>query len=228
MCSAYTESLYYRCVAFTLLHYITDECCLHCVILLLMCIVPFVTLLGTSQLRKKCRLSFNRTYLVVFNVAKKLNSVTFAAFITSLIKRMLFKLRITLMGSMLWSVCLRHCSWSSMVAGSFGILHWHNPSGRYMALRPAQPLTEMSSTRNISWGKGGRCIGLTLTPSCTDCLEIWQPQHPGTRRACPGLYRGCFNFYYINDLGVIVSLEGCKLQIFGNILNKSKFYLGRN
>ena len=32
-----------------------------------------------------------------------------------------------------------------------GIFHWHNPSGRTMALGLTQPLTEMS-TRNISWG----------------------------------------------------------------------------
>ena len=51
-----------------------------------------------------------------------------------------------------------------------------------MALGLTQPLTEMS-TRNISmgggaWeGKGGRCVGLTtLSPSCADCLEIWDPQ----------------------------------------------------
>jgi hypothetical protein len=37
-------------------------------------------------------------------------------------------------------------------------------------------------------GKGGRCIGLTtLPPTCADCLEIWEPQPPGTLRACPGL-----------------------------------------
>jgi len=31
--------------------------------------------------------------------------------------------------------------------------------------------------RNISWGKGGRSLGLTtLPPSCADCLEIWKPQ----------------------------------------------------
>jgi len=38
------------------------------------------------------------------------------------------------------------------------------------------------------WGKGGRWLGLTiLPPSCADCLEIWDPQPPGTLRACPGL-----------------------------------------
>jgi len=37
-------------------------------------------------------------------------------------------------------------------------------------------------------GKGGQCIGLTnLPPSCAECLEIWEPQTPGTLRACPGL-----------------------------------------
>jgi hypothetical protein len=34
--------------------------------------------------------------------------------------------------------------------GFIGIYHWHNPSGRTMALGTTQPLTEMS-TRNISW-----------------------------------------------------------------------------
>jgi len=37
-------------------------------------------------------------------------------------------------------------------------------------------------------GKGGWCVGLTtLPPSCDDCLEIWEPQTPGTLRASPGL-----------------------------------------
>jgi hypothetical protein len=50
-----------------------------------------------------------------------------------------------------------------------------------------QLLTEMN-TRNISWGKGGRCVGLTtLPPSYADCLKMWEPQTLGTPRACPGL-----------------------------------------
>jgi len=37
-------------------------------------------------------------------------------------------------------------------------------------------------------GKGGRCVRLTTLPSsCADCFEIWEPQPPGTLRACPGL-----------------------------------------
>ena len=39
-------------------------------------------------------------------------------------------------------------------------------------------------------GKGGRYIGLTtLPPSCADCHEVWEPQRPGTLRACPDLYK---------------------------------------
>ena len=37
-------------------------------------------------------------------------------------------------------------------------------------------------------GKDGKCIGLTSLPfSCADSVEIWEPQPPGTLRACPGL-----------------------------------------
>jgi len=71
-----------------------------------------------------------------------------------------------------------------LVGGVIGIFHWHNPSGHTVALGLTQPVTEMS-TRNISWGgKGGRCVGLTtLPPSCAICLDIWEPQPPGTLRA---------------------------------------------
>jgi hypothetical protein len=56
-----------------------------------------------------------------------------------------------------------------------------------MALGSTQPLTEMS-TRNIYWGKVGRCVGLTtLPPSGADCHEMWEPQPPGILRACQGL-----------------------------------------
>jgi len=59
----------------------------------------------------------------------------------------------------------------SIPYGVIGICHWHNPSGRTMALGSTHSLTEMS-TRNISLvGKGGRCVGLTsLPPSCADCI----------------------------------------------------------
>jgi len=95
-----------------------------------------------------------------------------------------------------WHSWLRHCATSRKVAGSIphsviGSFHWHNPSGRTMVLGLTQPLTEMS-TKNISWGgKGCRFVGLTtLRPSCANCLEIWEPQPPGTLRACPGHVMG--------------------------------------
>jgi len=56
-----------------------------------------------------------------------------------------------------------------------------------MALGLTQPLTEMGA-RNISWVKGGRCVGLTTqSSSCAGCLEIWEAQPPGTLRACNGI-----------------------------------------
>jgi hypothetical protein len=56
-----------------------------------------------------------------------------------------------------------------------------------MALGLTNPLTEMS-TRDISWGKGGRYVGLTtLPPSCVDFLKIWESQLPGTLTACQGM-----------------------------------------
>jgi hypothetical protein len=37
-------------------------------------------------------------------------------------------------------------------------------------------------------GKGGQCVGLTtLPPSCADCLNIWEPQPPGSLMTCQGL-----------------------------------------
>jgi len=44
-----------------------------------------------------------------------------------------------------------------------------------MSLESTQPVTEMS-VRNISCGKGGQFVWLTtLSPSCTECLEILSP-----------------------------------------------------
>jgi len=55
------------------------------------------------------------------------------------------------------------------------------------------PRVDSATNRNeyqeyFLWGKGGQCEWLTtLPPSSADCLEIWEPQPPGTLRACPGL-----------------------------------------
>jgi hypothetical protein len=84
---------------------------------------------------------------------------------------------------------LRHCATNRKVAGSnpdciIGIFHWNNPSCLTVTLGSTQPLTEIR-TRNISWGKGGRCVGLTnLLHSGADCLKIWKLQPPGILWAC--------------------------------------------
>jgi hypothetical protein len=99
-------------------------------------------------------------------------------------------------GGMRWHSRLRHCAarWKdggSILDGVFGIFHWHKHSRCTMVLGLTQPLTEMSS-RNISCGgKGGRCVGLTtLLPTCADCLEIREPQPPGTFTGCPAACSG--------------------------------------
>jgi hypothetical protein len=51
---------------------------------------------------------------------------------------------------------LRHCATNRKVAGSIAdgvrIFHWHNPSGRTMALGSTQPLTEMSTYQECFLG----------------------------------------------------------------------------
>jgi hypothetical protein len=62
----------------------------------------------------------------------------------------------------------------SILDGAIGILHRINLSGRTVALRSTQALTEMS-TKDLTWGegKGGWYVGLTTLPhSCADCMEI--------------------------------------------------------
>ena len=55
------------------------------------------------------------------------------------------------------------------------------------------PGVDSASNRNeyqeyFLGGKGGRCVWLTTLPhSRADCFEIWEPQPPGSLRACPGL-----------------------------------------
>jgi hypothetical protein len=62
---------------------------------------------------------------------------------------------------------------SQVRLGVIRIFHWHNSSGRTVAMGLAQPLREMSV------GEGGRCVALTtLPPSCSYCFEIWKPQPP--------------------------------------------------
>ena len=66
--------------------------------------------------------------------------------------------------------------WNGRSQVRFGVIiifHWHDSSGRTVALVSAQLLAE------VSVGEGGRCLVLTtLPPSCVYCLEIWRPQPP--------------------------------------------------
>ena len=89
---------------------------------------------------------------------------------------------------MRWCSCLRHYATSRTVTGSIpdGVI------GIFIdIILPAT--VDSASNRNeyqeyFLGGKGGRCIGVTiLPPSRVDCLEIWEPEPPGTLRACPGL-----------------------------------------
>jgi len=38
------------------------------------------------------------------------------------------------------------------------------------------------SNRNISW-----VLKVAIPPSCADCLEVWEPEPPGTLWACTGI-----------------------------------------
>jgi hypothetical protein len=88
-------------------------------------------------------------------------------------------------GGMQWRSWLRQCTTSWKVVGSnadgvTGIFHSHNSSSCTMALGLTQPLTGI-----FPGGKGSQCVVLTtLPPSCADCLEIWEPQPPGTLWPC--------------------------------------------
>jgi hypothetical protein len=86
---------------------------------------------------------------------------------------------------------LRHCATYQKVAGSIpngvGIFHWHILPA---ALWPWGwlNLKQKCVSGIFSGGKGGQCLGLTtLPPSYANCLKMWEPQPPGTLRACQGL-----------------------------------------
>jgi hypothetical protein len=70
------------------------------------------------------------------------------------------------------------------------LCHWH--FSLTSSFRPHYgPGVDSCSNKNeyqeyFLGGKDGRCVELTLPPSCAECLEIWDPQTPGTLRVCPG------------------------------------------
>jgi hypothetical protein len=85
---------------------------------------------------------------------------------------------------------LRHCATNRKVAGSVpdGVRISH-PSGRTMALGSTQPLTVMV-TRNISWGKGGRCGRRPCPLHVLIVLKsgnLSLPEPSGPVKACNGI-----------------------------------------
>jgi hypothetical protein len=109
----------------------------------------------------RCNLTNNISYLSIIYVIPGCSTVHMEIFSLNLpdyhdilgcVRKSLYQIQ--LCGSR-WLSWLRHCATSRKVAGSIpecviGIFHWHNSSGRSMALGLTLPLTEMS-TKNISW-----------------------------------------------------------------------------
>ena len=111
-------------------------------------------------------------------------------------------------GGTRWRSWFSHCDTSRKVADSIpggftGVFHWHNPSGRTVALGLTQPLTEMS-TRDISWGvKAIGAWGLqpyhlhATTVLKSGSLNLLEPSGPV--QACNGIalplpYGYCLSF----------------------------------
>jgi hypothetical protein len=98
-----------------------------------------------------------------------------------------------------------------------------------MSLGLTQLLTEMS--------KDGRCVGLsTLPSSCADFLIIWEPQPPGTFRACNGIVLPLpllntiisliwFRSYIILAIGGFFKSDNClSFSPFTKVLRGEKSY----
>ena len=83
--------------------------------------------------------------------------------------------------------------------GGMGVLATHSirqfPLPIPSRASPCATRFRTSSTRNISGGKGGRCVRVTISPPLrAECHEIWEPKSPGTLWATPGLLRDSFTF----------------------------------
>jgi hypothetical protein len=95
---------------------------------------------------------------------------------------------------------LRHCATIQRAAGSipYGsleIFHWLIP-WLHNRLGVDSAFDRNEYQEYFLGGKGGRYVGLTNLPhSCDECLKVWEPQVPGTLRACRGLWWDCFTFY---------------------------------
>jgi hypothetical protein len=117
----------------------------------------------------------------------------------------------------IWTFWKAPVNFYSLGTLGFCVARWltwlrHNATGgfdsrwrhfHWQSFRPHH-VSRVDSTSNRNYyqeysleGKGDRCVGLTTLPaSRANCLEIWEPQPPGTPKACPGLYRDCFTFIF--------------------------------
>ena len=65
---------------------------------------------------------------------------------------------------------------------------------------------------------GGRCVGLTaLPPPCADCLEIWEPQPPGTLRACPWFYGDCSSCAFYPQTSSDMQFDSEEINVFRTV-----------
>jgi hypothetical protein len=90
-------------------------------------------------------------------------------------------------GALGWGTVLQARK-SRVPSGVFGIFHWHNHSGRTIALG-STCLQQKWVPRVFPGGKDGRCIGPTTLPSsCPDCHEMWELLEPTVPvKGCTGV-----------------------------------------
>ena len=89
-----------------------------------------------------------------------------------------------------WRIWWKHCATSRKVAGPIpdGIGIFSLTSLPHYGPGVDSAFNGNEFQEYFLGAKGGRYLGLTtLPPSCADCLEIWEPQPPGTHRACNGI-----------------------------------------
>ena len=89
-----------------------------------------------------------------------------------------------------WRIWLRQCVTSRKDAGSISdciieiLIDIILPAALWTLGSTGTPIEMSSRNIHVSCGwKGSWCVGFTSPTSCADCLDIWEPQPPGTLRA---------------------------------------------
>jgi len=126
-----------------------------------------------------------------------------------------------------WRSWLRYYATNRKVARSIpdcvtGIFHWQSFRPHYGSW--VDSASKKMSSRDISWGRGGRSIWLTtLPPLCADCLEIWEPQPPGTLWVYDMPEHEFLYLYLLLYRRQVVNPIFRKLVIIGNFLMNLMF-----